>query len=511
VGNVTIPMLPQAIGLIGDEQIEIVQAGASARVTLTQVAALGGPTGPPGGGPTGPTGTFGPTGPAGPNTAVSINYTPPFTGSVTETVAAKLAQTVSVLDFGADPTGVADSTAAIQAAVTAGAGGIVTFPGLFLTSNAIIVPNNTVLIGGGWGTGIKSLFLPSGGSVIGCRQLDISGTTGVQVFNMKLDCSGITSFQAGTRCIFANAATNFVIQNNYFKTCGAATACPGSSFYRITGNGAFFSSTDGTSKNDGTFDQWGGANNFTIDGNTVIGNAISLYPILVTGQNSDNTTGNACFNFAITGNILNNANQNGIWINGRNGVNHSFSVTGNVINTVVNFRGIEVTDSNNFSVNGNTTLNTGLSGIFLSEEATFTAGVSNFTCNSNVVSNANVLTSANSANGSAIACTILGTLGSFVGNCVSGTTHTNAVYLDSTVTNCEVVGSNYSPGTVLTVNNNSGTNKIFLTSTPSFGWGTPTGNTVISNFSGSAATLPQCSAAIAQLIVLLKNTGILNA
>jgi len=64
VGNVTIPMLPQAIGLAGDEQIEIVQAGTSARATVLQIANLGGPTGPPGAGPTGPTGGPGPTGPS---------------------------------------------------------------------------------------------------------------------------------------------------------------------------------------------------------------------------------------------------------------------------------------------------------------------------------------------------------------------------------------------------------------------------------------------------------------
>lgn len=64
MGNVTIPMLPQSVGLTGDEQLEIVQAGTSKRTTVSQVAQLGGPTGPPGAGPTGPTGTAGPTGPA---------------------------------------------------------------------------------------------------------------------------------------------------------------------------------------------------------------------------------------------------------------------------------------------------------------------------------------------------------------------------------------------------------------------------------------------------------------
>lgn len=66
-------MLPQSLGLTGDEQLEIVQTGESKRTTVLQIANLGGPTGPPGAGPTGPTGpgvtgptgTFGPTGPSG--------------------------------------------------------------------------------------------------------------------------------------------------------------------------------------------------------------------------------------------------------------------------------------------------------------------------------------------------------------------------------------------------------------------------------------------------------------
>ena len=48
-----------------------------------------------------------------------LGYSQGASGSVSRTVAAKLAESVSVLDFGADPTGVADSTAAIQAAINA--------------------------------------------------------------------------------------------------------------------------------------------------------------------------------------------------------------------------------------------------------------------------------------------------------------------------------------------------------------------------------------------------------
>jgi hypothetical protein len=48
-----------------------------------------------------------------------VTYDPPFTGGVPTNVEAKLAQYVSVIDFGADPTGVADSTDEFNAALAA--------------------------------------------------------------------------------------------------------------------------------------------------------------------------------------------------------------------------------------------------------------------------------------------------------------------------------------------------------------------------------------------------------
>ena len=67
MSNATIPMLVQAQSLLGDEQLELVQAGSSVRATAAQIAALGGAQGPTGptGPPNGPTGPQGPTGPSG--------------------------------------------------------------------------------------------------------------------------------------------------------------------------------------------------------------------------------------------------------------------------------------------------------------------------------------------------------------------------------------------------------------------------------------------------------------
>lgn len=68
--------------------------------------------------------------------ASGVIYNPPFTGGVATTVQNKLAQTISVKDFGAVGDGVVDDTAAINNAITAVAvsGGVVYFPaGKYLT------------------------------------------------------------------------------------------------------------------------------------------------------------------------------------------------------------------------------------------------------------------------------------------------------------------------------------------------------------------------------------------
>jgi parallel beta-helix repeat protein len=49
--------------------------------------------------------------------AFQVSYTPPFTGSVGTNVGDKLAQTVNVLDFGADPTSLTDSSIAFDNAI----------------------------------------------------------------------------------------------------------------------------------------------------------------------------------------------------------------------------------------------------------------------------------------------------------------------------------------------------------------------------------------------------------
>jgi hypothetical protein len=64
----------------------------------------------------------------------NVTYDPPFTGAVSYPVCEKLAQTVSVMDFGADPTGVVDSLAAFTAALAA--------------SDSVYVPDGTYIVSG---------------------------------------------------------------------------------------------------------------------------------------------------------------------------------------------------------------------------------------------------------------------------------------------------------------------------------------------------------------------------
>ena len=87
----------------------------------------------------------------------NVSYNQGATGSVARTVQAKLQESISVLDFGADPTGVADSLAAFNAAIASfssfnsgysGNGGVINVPpGTYKISNTLWIDKTIQLIG----------------------------------------------------------------------------------------------------------------------------------------------------------------------------------------------------------------------------------------------------------------------------------------------------------------------------------------------------------------------------
>ena len=106
-----------------------------------------------------------------------VTYLPAGTNAVVTTVQTKLRQSVSVLDFGADPTGAADSTTAIQAAYAAVQASAQSATGTVTTATtkySVFYPKGIYKVSG---------TISSGGSVIsyGDRAI-IQATAGTNVF-----------------------------------------------------------------------------------------------------------------------------------------------------------------------------------------------------------------------------------------------------------------------------------------------------------------------------------------
>lgn len=122
--------------------------------------------------------------------ASDVLYDPAGSGAVQRTVESKLRESVSVLDFGADPTGATDSTVAIQAAIDYACsvhGELIVPVGTYLTSATLYIDQPNVIIYGegnpSRGPG-ASRGLP--GDVTQGPVIQYSGTTtAIQVSNSR--------------------------------------------------------------------------------------------------------------------------------------------------------------------------------------------------------------------------------------------------------------------------------------------------------------------------------------
>jgi hypothetical protein len=147
--------------------------------------------------------------------AQQVSYIPPFINSVATNVEAKLAQTLSVKDFGAVGDGATDDTTAFTNAITAA--GVLQcalyVPGtadFYKVVNEFTVPSGVTIVGDGWGSKIKqttankNIFIA--GSFSKFDNLHLIG----------LGSSGTTF--AATNCgIYADQVGNFTVANCFVE------------------------------------------------------------------------------------------------------------------------------------------------------------------------------------------------------------------------------------------------------------------------------------------------------
>ncbi|QLB63474.1 glycosyl hydrolase family 28-related protein [Paraburkholderia caribensis] len=134
--------------------------------------------------------------------AIGALFTAAYTGAVTRTIVDKLRDVVSVMDFGADPSGIEDSTVAFQNAVNA-ARKVIVPAGTYLCGQ-VTIPSGTSVIG----EGKASIILPAAGlsasvtylwqSAVGASDVEIGGLQ----FNVPIsfqNCN-VLNFQQGSYC-----------------------------------------------------------------------------------------------------------------------------------------------------------------------------------------------------------------------------------------------------------------------------------------------------------------------
>lgn len=158
--------------------------------------------------------------------AITVAYNPPYSGSVSTNVQVKLAQTVSVKDFGADPTGTNDSTSAFVNALAIGGRVYVPTGNYKITSN-IVVSANTYLYGDGPFKSIlqcntntyTGIFVTVRGRTniqdIGINATGVVAGTGMRIF----DSGGEYSFTGNINLknVYVNGFTKGIDVNNIFN------------------------------------------------------------------------------------------------------------------------------------------------------------------------------------------------------------------------------------------------------------------------------------------------------
>jgi hypothetical protein len=493
MANATIPSLPQAIALTGAEQMEAVQAGTSVRLTSLQIANLGGPTGPPGAGPTGPIGPTGPSG-GGPTSASAVNYTPPFTGSVTETVAAKLAQTVSVFDFMTTAQianvqanlGTIDLTAVVTAA--AAASKLVIFPGgAYLISSTPTIPLDVVLE-----TQPGSTF-----SGAGSTALNLNILSSFQYNVVEGDIDG-----AGFRNVHSTA-----------HTYGGSTMTGGRNSFAVQSSLNATSSAGNTNRNyvAGLFQFNGNVNdngtNPTSSG-TSAGAGFGLNPVAILANGATSWLN-------LSGMEVNIACQTGSSVFARTGIQISELVSSTVQGAIfdaaislTNQGGVGWQNGLLFNAESGSHPVTATGNLIAAQGAHTVQNGVNFTAYTFTGQSFSALGFSVQGGGTEIDLGLIGAANTYRANFHTGASA--APNYDSRIVASGGTGTN--GGGSLVVNSSALGFFSATSGTPqATGYGTPTGGSHQASFAAGSISLPNLAAAVAQLIVDLKAYSLIGA
>jgi hypothetical protein len=148
-------------------------------------------------------------------TTLVPKFRQPYTGAINTDFNIKLQQTINILDFGADPTGVADSTAAIQAAVdAANTNGTVIFPkGTFLVSATINCLASQQIIGSGINSTILRRYADYG-TTLSFANAGAALIKGIWFWHGNLPSVGFTSLDylatSGSHVYFGDAQSAII-------------------------------------------------------------------------------------------------------------------------------------------------------------------------------------------------------------------------------------------------------------------------------------------------------------
>jgi len=184
-----------------------------------------------------------------PQDSSQITYLAPYTGAISRTMQSKASDTISLLDFGCDPTGTTDSYSKIVAALTAYPNVLINPNSTFKVSAAIVPPSNTRLFGCGPSSILKAatdgmtvVAIGSAGSRSNITLEDFAIDGGGQTSNTATGVKAVTG-------IYASNCSNIRINNITGYKFGVINSAAHQTDASYAGNGICVQSLNGPVSN----------------------------------------------------------------------------------------------------------------------------------------------------------------------------------------------------------------------------------------------------------------------